>query len=74
MKPEAIEQARDPVLPLSLLAIRRAALRARETALRTHTALIIVKGGKLFRVEPVRIQEEIGQYPLDSDVGLLPDK
>lgn len=44
MKPETIGQAHDPILPLSLVAMRRAAQRARETALRTNTALIIYRG------------------------------
>jgi len=64
VKPETIGQARDPVLALSLVAIRRAARRARETAQRTNTALIIVRGGIAVRIEPGRIQEESGRYGL----------
>lgn len=64
MKPETIDQARDPLLRLSLVAMRRAAHRAREIAQRTHTALIIVRGGKVVRIEPGRIQEESGQCGL----------
>jgi hypothetical protein len=73
VKPETIGQARDPVLPLSLVAIRRAAKSAWETALRTHTALIVVKEGMAVRIEPGRIQEESGQYGVDSETGLFPD-
>ena len=74
MKPETIGQARDPVLPLSLVAMRRAAQRAREIAQRTHTALIIVRDGKVVRIEPGRIQEQSSKYGLDYETGLLLDK
>lgn len=74
VKPETIGQARDPVLPLSLVAMRRAAHRARELAQRTNTALIVVRGGRTVRIEPVRIQEESGTYGLDSETGLFTDK
>ncbi len=69
MKPELIEQACDPVLPLSLVAIRRAAQRARETALRTQTAVIVVREGKQVRIEPGRVQEESGLYSTDPETG-----
>lgn len=58
MKPETITQAHDPILPLAMTAMRRAAQRARETALRTNTALIVVKEGKVIRIEPYQIREE----------------
>jgi len=74
MKPETIGQAHDPVLPLSLVAMRRAAQRARETALRTNTALIIARGGKPVRIEPGCIQEESERYHSDSGTGMFTDK
>ena len=52
MKAETINQARDSLLPNSVIAIKRAALRAREVAFNTNTAIIIVKNGKLVRVYP----------------------
>lgn len=58
MKPETITQAHDPILPLAMTAMRRAAQRAREIALRTNTALIVVKEGKVIRIEPYQIREE----------------
>ncbi|MFN7573331.1 MAG: hypothetical protein ACK5TK_18130 [Betaproteobacteria bacterium] len=69
MNPKPIEQARDPDLRHSAAALRRAALRAREVAQRTGTALVVMRDGKLewLRPEPLpgaplQAQQTIAEY------------
>ena len=50
MSPKPISEAKDPDLRASLVAMRRAAKLARETAIRTDTELVVVKNGKLVRI------------------------
>ena len=50
MTQEQLSQAKDKDLPGSLIAIRRAARMAREHAVQTNTAIIIIKDR-----EPVRV-------------------
>ena len=52
MNTKPIEQARDPDLRHSAAALRRAALRARELAQRTGTALVVMRDGKLEWLRP----------------------
>ena len=59
MKPETINQAHNPLLPLSMVALKRAANKARELAARTHTALIIAQDKKTIRQDPDCIREDI---------------
>jgi hypothetical protein len=57
MNPKSIEQARDPDLRNSLAALKRAAKRARETALRTKTRVVIASDGKWVRVSPAKLAQ-----------------
>lgn len=50
-----IEQARDRNLPASLTALKRAAQRARHLAMRTATALVLARDGRIARVPPADI-------------------
>ena len=50
MKTKDISEAKDPDLRASVVAMRRAAQMARETAIRTDTDLIIMKNGQLIRI------------------------
>lgn len=50
MNTKDITQARDPVLRGSLNALHRAAAAARQLAIQTDTALVIVKDGQLLRL------------------------
>lgn len=50
MSTSDISKARDPDLAASLAAMRRAARSARETAIRTNTAIVIVQDGRLVHV------------------------
>lgn len=52
MNKRPIEQADDADLRLSIVALRRAAQRAREIAQRTGTDLIVIEDGKLRRIPP----------------------
>lgn len=52
MNQRPIEQAVDADLRLSIVALRRAALRARDIAQRTGTDLIVVEHGQLLRIAP----------------------
>lgn len=47
-----IEEALDQDIRLSGVALRRAALRAREIARQTGTALIVVENGQIVRLSP----------------------
>ena len=50
MTRDQLSQAKDQDLPASLIALRRAARTARETAVRTDTAIVVQRGQ-----QPVRI-------------------
>jgi hypothetical protein len=60
MNPKPIEQAKNPLLPASIAALRRARRRAEEIALATNTDLIQVIDGKIVRVKPRRRVEGEG--------------
>jgi hypothetical protein len=50
MKADQLSKAKDKDLIGSLAAIRRAALAAREMAVRTDTAIIVLRDGKMVRI------------------------
>lgn len=50
MTQEQLSQARDKDLPASLIAMHRAARMARELAVRTNTAIVIMQDGKIVRI------------------------
>jgi len=50
MKPQDLSKARNPDLRASLAAMLRAAELARQTALQTGTAIVVVREGKLVRI------------------------
>lgn len=50
MTQEQLSQAKDKDLPASLIAIRRAGRLAREQAVRTDTAIIVLRGQTAVRV------------------------
>jgi hypothetical protein len=68
MNTQPIESARDSDLRLSQAALQRAALRARELAVQTGTAIVVVQHGVLKQINPVvqdappRVQEPIAPY------------
>lgn len=59
MNPKPISQAKDKDLRLSMVALKRAALHARELAERTGTELIISRNGVIERVAPGGVAKEV---------------
>lgn len=47
---EQLSEARDRDLPASLIAMQRAARAAREQAVRTNTAIVVLRGGVAVRI------------------------
>ncbi|TXI42633.1 MAG: hypothetical protein E6Q59_00615 [Nitrosomonas sp.] len=52
MNQKSIELAKDPDLAGSLVAIRRAAQRARQLAVSTNTELVVLRNGKCVHIKP----------------------
>lgn len=50
MKADQLNKARNPLLPAAMVAIQRAAGRARNEAVRTHTGVIIARAGMIERI------------------------
>ena len=50
MTREQISQAKDKDLPASLIALQRAALAARQIAVSTGTAIVVVRNEKVVRI------------------------
>lgn len=51
-----LSQAKNPKLRGSLAALRRAAAQARQTAIQTDTAIVLVKDGKTVRVTAAELR------------------
>jgi hypothetical protein len=58
MRPQELSKAKNPDLRASLAAMRRAAELARQTALQTNTAIVIVRDGKTVRVTADELRGE----------------
>ncbi|MBI2800016.1 MAG: hypothetical protein HYX63_06965 [Gammaproteobacteria bacterium] len=58
MTQDQLAQAKDKDLPGSLIAMRRAALMAREHAVRTDTAIIVIRNSRLVRVTAETLRKE----------------
>jgi hypothetical protein len=65
MNPKPLSEAKDEDARNALAALERAALRAREIAIQTGTALIFVRDGKIVREDP-RAPHSIGDTALHS--------
>lgn len=50
MMTQDIREAKDEILRASFVALQRASLLARETAIRTGTHLVLLEDGKLLRI------------------------
>lgn len=61
MKASELQLAKNPDLIASLVAIKRAAQLARQTAIQTNTAIVVIKDGVLCRIsaEDLKQQERI---------------
>jgi hypothetical protein len=70
MNHRKITQARDKDLPNSLAAMKRAAQMAREEAIRTDTAIIVMRDNKVVRVTADELrQEDVRSEPPVVDEG-----
>lgn len=67
MNMRPIEEAKDPDLRLSIVALRRAAQRAREIALSTGTDLIVMEDGELRQISPLRESGAASHRVQDKD-------
>lgn len=56
MTQQELSLAKDPDLRGSLAALRRAAAMARQTAIQTDTAIVVVKDGKLLRISAAELR------------------
>jgi len=68
MKSEQLDKANNPLLPAAMVAIKRAALKARQIARQTQTAIVIARGGRIERITPYEVQET----PEGYDKGIDP--
>jgi argonaute-like protein implicated in RNA metabolism and viral defense len=58
MNPKELHKAKNPDLRASLAAMYRAAEMARQIAIQTNTAIVIVRDGKLVRIPAEQLREE----------------
>ncbi len=58
MTQQELSQAKDKDLPASLIAIQRAARMAREQAVRTDTAIIVMRDQQMVRVTAEELRRE----------------
>ena len=56
MTQDDLSKAKNPDLRASLTAMRRAAALARQTAIQTDTAIVLVRDGKLIRVPAAQLR------------------
>lgn len=64
MIPKDLAQAKDPDVRAALGALRRAAQTARKTAIQTGTRLVIVKDGRIQRINAAElVQQEAAKPP-----------
>ena len=57
MTGQDLSKARNPDLRSSMAALRRAAGLARQTALQTDTAIVVVRDGKLMRIPAEQLRK-----------------
>ncbi len=58
MKQKDLSKAKNPDLQASLVAMRRAATMARNTAIQTNTEIVIVKDGRPVRITAAELRKE----------------
>ncbi|NOT11133.1 MAG: hypothetical protein HOP23_04765 [Methylococcaceae bacterium] len=61
MNANELAQAKNPDLIASLVAIKRAASLARQTAIATNTGIVVVKNGKLCRISAAELKIQDAQ-------------
>ena len=63
MNPKPLEMSNYPDLPLSFVALERAARRAREIAARTGTAIVVLRNGQIERIWPASVSPAATESP-----------
>ncbi len=58
MKPQDLSKAKNPDLRNSLAAMLRAAEQARQTAIKTNTAIVVMIDGKIVRITAEELRRE----------------
>jgi len=58
MRPDDIHKAKDQDIPASLAAMKRAAALARELAIQTNTAIIVLKDEQIVRLTAKELRQE----------------
>ena len=58
MAPKDISQAKNPDLRAALAAMQRAAQLARQTAIQTNTAIVVMQKGRLVRISAEQLRKE----------------
>jgi hypothetical protein len=59
MTQQELSKARNPDLRASMAAMQRAAKQARQIAIQTHTAIVVVEGGKVRRVSAAELLRQV---------------
>ena len=57
MTQQELSKAKNPDLRASLAALQRAAELARQVAVQTNTAIVVVQGGKLLRIPAAQLRK-----------------
>lgn len=58
MKASELQYAKNPDLIASVVAIKRAAQLARQTAIQTNTAIVVIKDGVLCRISAEELKQQ----------------
>ncbi len=58
MNIKTLNEARDPNLPKALIALRRAARRAHDIALKTDTRVVIMRNGRIEYLKPSDLEAD----------------
>ena len=58
MTPTDVQNAKNKDLPASLIAIQRAAVMARKTALQTDTAIVVLEDQKVVRISGEALRQQ----------------
>ena len=69
MKADQLNRARNPLLSAVMVAIQRAARRARQVARQTRTAIVVARAGRIERILVDEVRETTADYNAESETG-----
>ena len=67
MRADQLNKARNPLLSGAMVAIQRAAQRARQAAGQTHTAIVVARAGQIERIAPDEVREPSYPYGVGQE-------